>query len=161
MCRSHWWLNIICRYGIKCRDSIRYRCVFYSWLLHMSYSWYDARWLNVCCRCAFSAWWLHGIYRDNSWNKASSLKVSNVITGRAKGSMREVCIRVQDFQDFLLKSDSINWLILYKTNFSFFLYAIISTSIYNRGFFSNNVSYSYLAMIYHCYFYTHTLYFSR
>lgn len=52
--------------------------------------------------------------------------------------MEEIGIRAQDFWDFLPKSESISWLILYKSKFSFFLYAIISSFVYFVGSFSSN-----------------------
>lgn len=77
------------------------------------------------------------------------------------GLIEEVGVKAQVFQGFLPKSESINQLILYKSNFLFTLYAVISASVNVIGFFLNNTLYKDLAMVYFCCFYTYIPYFCR
>ena len=89
---------------------------------------------------------------NNNTNSASinEVKIGNIAANNYL--IKEIDIKTQKFWSFLPKLKLINWLILYKTNFSFFLYIIISFSIYNIDFFSCHTSYNNLIIINFYYF---------
>lgn len=85
-------------------------------------------------------------------------KDANIVE-EIESSVRKIDIRVQDFQDFLLKSEMISQLIIYESKLLLYSHAIISVFVHDISFCSSNISFKDLAMMHLCYFCTHTPYF--
>ena len=68
----------------------------------------------------------------------------------------KISIKAQDFQGFLPRLGLINWLIMYKSKFSSFLYAVIFASVYDVSSSLYNTSYSDLTIMNLCYFSIYT-----
>ena len=77
------------------------------------------------------------------------------------GLIREVGIRTRDFWGFLPKLKLISYLILYEANFSIFSHSIIFASVHGLDSSLSKTSYSDLAIVYLCYFYTYMPYFCK